>query len=189
MHLDGKLKSIHLNPAPSPALQPPAQPHLQPASRRRRKLPNSWIMTWILQRQEKGCYCNLLVDIIHTDIPGHQNFVRMPPGFLDLIKECMCNRIKMSVTNFRKTLDVGLKLAITLGHLVTGETYTSLQYHWLVGETTICKFVCQVCKAILAEFQDRYLANLIPLIKGKGLRRSFFFLVLLALVDTEYRFL
>ena len=47
---------------------------------------------------------------------------------------------KKSVTNFRKPSEVGLKLAITLRHLATGETYTSLQYHWLVGQTTICKF-------------------------------------------------
>ena len=42
-------------------------------------------------------------------------------------------------------------------HLSTGETYTSLQYHWRVGRTTICKFVPQVCKAILKEFQHEYL--------------------------------
>ena len=42
-------------------------------------------------------------------------------------------------------------------YLATGETYTSVQYHWLVGPTTICKFIPVVCQAILAEFQDEYL--------------------------------
>ena len=82
----------------------------------------------------------------------------MPPAFFDLIKECIHHHIKKSVTNFRKPLEVGLKLAITLRHLVTGETYTSLQYHWLVGHTTICKFIPQACQAILAEFQEEYLS-------------------------------
>ena len=41
-----------------------------------------------------------------------------------------------------------------LGHLATGEMHT---YHWLVGWTTICKFVLVVCLAILAEFQKEYL--------------------------------
>ena len=44
-----------------------------------------------------------------------------------------------SVNNFRKSLEVGLILAIMLRHLATGETCTSLQYQWLVGQTIICK--------------------------------------------------
>ena len=161
----------HLNPAPSPALQPLAQPQPQLAPRRR-KPPNPWVMPWILQRQEKGCFSNLLADLIHTDIPGYQNFVRMPPAFFYLIQERIHHHIKKSVTNFRKPLEVGLKLAITLRHLATGQTYTSLQYHWLVGRPTICKFVPQVCRTILAEFQDKYLHCPDCPDEWKGWRRS-----------------
>ena len=32
-----------------------------------------------------------------------------------------------------------------------------LQYHWLVGRTTIGKFVPKICHAFLAEFQEEYL--------------------------------
>ena len=102
-------------------------------------------------KQEKGCYINLLVELIHTDIPGYQNFVRMLPAFLDLIKERIHHCIKKSVTNFRKPLKGKLKLAITLRHLAKGDIYTSLEYNWLVGQTTICKFIPHVCQAILAE--------------------------------------
>ena len=42
-------------------------------------------MPWILQTQEKGCYSNLLANLIQSDIPGYQNFVRMPPAFFDII--------------------------------------------------------------------------------------------------------
>ena len=52
-----------------------------------------------------------------------------------------------------KPLEVGLKLTTTLRHLATVETYTFLQYHWLVGRTNICKFILQICQAILDEFQ------------------------------------
>ena len=147
----------------------------------------------------------------------------MPAAVFDLIQECTHLCIKKEVTNFRKT--VGLKLAITLRHLATGETYMPLQYHWLVGQTTICKFVPKVCLAILVEFQEEYLNCLttpeywkqikerlrtrlhvphtlraldrkhITMKKPKKsgsayyVYKSFFTLVLLALVDTEYRFL
>ena len=35
-----------------------------------------------------------------------------------------------------------------------------LQYHWLLGQTTICKFIPQVCRAILVEIQDEHLHNI-----------------------------
>ena len=41
--------------------------------------------------------------------------------------------MKKEVINFRKPLEVGLKLAITLKYLATGETYMSLQCHWLAS--------------------------------------------------------
>ena len=56
-------RRTHLNPAPSPAIQPPAQPQPQPAPKRRRKPQNFWVMLWIRQNQEKGCYSNLLEDL------------------------------------------------------------------------------------------------------------------------------
>ena len=104
-------RRTHLNPVPPTALQPPAQPQPQPAQRRIRKPPNPWVMPLILQRQENGYYSNLLADLIHTEIPGYQNFVRRPPSFFYLIEKCTHHHIKKSVTNFRKPLEVSLKLA------------------------------------------------------------------------------
>ena len=66
------------------------------------------------------------------------------------------HHIKKEVTNFRKPLEVRLKLAIT--HLATGEMYTSLRYHWQVGQTTIFEFVPKVCHTILDEFKKDYLS-------------------------------
>ena len=132
-------KRTHLNPGPVPTLQPPSQP------KEKTKATKPWVMPWILQRQEKGCYSSVLPDLIHTDIPGYQNFVRLPPAFYDLIKEHIHHCFKKSVTSFRKPSEVGLKLAITLRHLATEQNSNSLQYHWLVDRTTICKFVPQVC--------------------------------------------
>ena len=62
------------NPAPA---QPASPPH--PPPRRRRKPQNPWIMPWILQREERGCYRTLLDELITTDIPGYRNFTRMEP--------------------------------------------------------------------------------------------------------------
>ena len=116
------------------------------------------VMPWIMQREEIGCYRTLLDKLITTVIiPGYRNFTRMEPAFSDLIEESITPHLRVSTTNFRKPLEVGLKLAITLRHSSTGKSYTSLQYNWEVGRTTICKFVPQVCKTILKEFQHEHL--------------------------------
>ena len=81
----------------------------------------------------------------------------MEPTFFYLIEERITPHLRKLITNFRNPLEVGLKLAVTLRHLSTGESYTSLQYHWRVGRTTICKFIPQICNAILKEFQQEYL--------------------------------
>ena len=71
-------------------------------------------MPWILQRQEKGCYRSLLDNLIQTDIADYQNFVRMPDAVFDLIQEGIHHLIMKEVTNFRKPLKVGLKVATIL---------------------------------------------------------------------------
>ena len=115
-------------------------------------------MPWILQREERECYNNLLADLTkQTDIPGYQIFVTMSLQFFYLIEDYKHHHINKET---RKPTKVGLELTITLKHLETGETYKSLQYPWLVVRTTICKFVPIVCRAILAEFQEEYLSCL-----------------------------
>ena len=70
------------NPAPAQ----PASP--SPTSRRRSRKPqNPWVLPWILQREERGCYRAILDELITTDIPGYRYFTRMEPAFLDLIEE------------------------------------------------------------------------------------------------------
>ena len=201
---------------------PPAAPA---APRRRRRSQDPWVMPWILQREDRGCYRTLLDELITTDIPGYRNFVRMPPAVFDRIQERIAHRLRKEETNWRKPLQVGLKLAATLRHLSTGESYTSLHYQWRVGRTTMVKFVPEVCRAILAEFQEEYLCcpteeddwkriahrfetrwnvpHAIGALDGKHIamkkpKRSgseyynykhFFSMVLLALVDADYKFL
>ena len=206
------------NPAPAQ----PAPPPPQPPPRRRRKPQNPWVMPWILQTEERE---TLLDKLITTDIPGYRNFTRMEPAFLNLIDERITPHLRKLTTNFRKPLEISLELAVTLRHLSTGESYTSLQYHWRVGRTTICKFVPQVCKAILKEFQHEYLIcptdpedwkkiekrfknrwnvpHAVCALDGTQIAikkpkksgseyfnyKRYFSVVLLALVDAEYKFL
>ena len=77
--------STHRRPQ-NPAPAQPASPSSLPP-RRRRKPQNPWVLPWILQREERGCYRILLDELITTDIPGYRNFTRMQPAFFYLIEE------------------------------------------------------------------------------------------------------
>ena len=118
-------KRTILNPGPAPALQGTPSPQQQPPPRRRRKPPNPCFMPWILQREERGCYRNLPVNLTQADTPGYQNY--QATCLFYLIEERICHGIKESVTHLKKPLEVGLKLAITLRQLTTGKIYHSLQ--------------------------------------------------------------
>ena len=48
-----------------------------------------------------------------------------------------------------------VKLAVTLRHLATGDSYTTLQYAFMVARPTIEKFVPEVCAAITRAYRDQ----------------------------------
>ena len=48
--------------------QPPAPPPA-PIQRRRRRH-NMWVRPWLLQREERGAYHNIMAELYATDIPG-----------------------------------------------------------------------------------------------------------------------
>jgi len=54
----------------------------------------------------------------------------------------------------RPPLSSGIKLAITLRFLATGNSYRSLAFDFRVAHNTISLFVPEVCRAITEEYQD-----------------------------------
>ena len=112
--LMGRQRRTHLNPAPSAAIQPPAQPQTQRAQEKKEATkPLGHALD--PQRQENGCYSKLWPTSKTSQ--GTRILSGCNMSFY-LIKERIHHSIKMSVTNFKKQLKVGLKLAITLtpGH-------------------------------------------------------------------------
>uniref|UniRef100_UPI00358EEE5F putative nuclease HARBI1 n=1 Tax=Myxine glutinosa TaxID=7769 RepID=UPI00358EEE5F len=159
------------------------------------------------------------------DINSFQNFVRMPPALFDEILHRITPRIEKEDTRLRKALQPGMKLAITLRHLATGDLYPTLSYDFRVSRNTIVKFIPEVCQAIVAEFKEEMvkcpttpeewtevaddfeskwnIPHVLGALDGKhvALRcapnsgsvyhnyKGFFSIVLMALVDADYKFL
>ncbi len=61
----------------------------------------------------------------------------MDPDMVFELVERLTPRIEKQVTSYRKALQPGLKVAITLQHLATGDSYHSLMYNFQVAHNTI----------------------------------------------------
>ena len=203
--------------------QPP--PPAPPAARQRpRRRHNMWVKPWLLQREERGAYHNIVAELYATDIPGLTNYMRMTPEFFEMIKARLEPRLARQATNYRAPISVGEKLALTIRYLATGESYTSLSCQFRVGRSTISKFLPEVCRAIQDEFTKEYLRcpttpdewkeletkfrirwnvpHTLGALDGKHVAlkkpknsgalyhnyKGFFSIVMLALVDGQYKF-
>ena len=89
---------------PPPAAAPPAR-----QTPRRRH--NMWVRPWVLQREERGAYHNIMAELYATDIPGFTNFMRMTPEFFEMIKTRLETCLARQATNYRAPISVGEKLA------------------------------------------------------------------------------
>ena len=126
---------------------------------------------------------------------------------------------------YRRSLDPGLKLAIALRYLASGDSYHSLMYGFRVAHNTISSIVPEVCEAIIEEYGHQVVScpttpaewhavaqqfkarwqfpHVVGAMDGKHIAircppgggslyynyKGFHSLVMLALVDADYKFL
>lgn len=100
-----------------------------------------------------GDYENLLEELRVEQRGGFKNFLRLDEATFQHILGRIEHRITKSSSG-RPPLAAGLRLAITLRFLATGDSYQSLQYAFRVAHNTISLLVPQVCEAIVEEFKD-----------------------------------
>ena len=82
----------------------------------------------------------------------YQNFIRKPPKlFHELEQRLLSSRGREPGW---EPMSPGLKLAVTLRHLATGDSYTTLQYAFRVASSTINKFVA-VCDTMIRAYRDQ----------------------------------
>lgn len=126
---------------------------------RDRKAKRWWVRPWLLRRPLHGQFEQLMVELREEDVGAFRNFVRMEPAMFQELAARVGPRIAKKDTWWRKALDPGLKLAITLRHLATGDSYKSLMYGFRVADNTISNFIPEVCQAII----DEYSAEVMPI--------------------------
>ena len=106
-----------------------------------------WIKSWIERRPFFGQYENLMVELARESRLDFVGFMRVPPEMFQRLLDRLNLRLTKVTTNFRKPHPPGLKLAITLRHLATGDSYRSLAFSFRVPHNSISKIVREVCAA------------------------------------------
>ncbi|XP_008180263.1 uncharacterized protein LOC103308527 [Acyrthosiphon pisum] len=120
-------------------------------SKRRRR----WWTTHLYTRREETGGNTLLQDLRIQEINGQfQNFMRMTSTDFDFLINLIGPKIVKSETILREPISVQERLAVTLRFLVTGESFTSLQYLFRMSKQVISNIVPEVCEAIIDVLKD-----------------------------------
>ena len=112
---------------------------------------------WLTKRHHFGHYDQLLTELHKEDPRDYINYLRITPNVFQEMVEKLTSHLEKMTIFMREPLDVGLKLTTTLRFLATGNLYSSLQYSFRVEVSTICKFILEVCKAIIEVYKDEVL--------------------------------
>ncbi len=112
-----------------------------------------WVASWLTeyQRRRYSTYYTLMPLLLDEDEAAFKRLTRITPEMWHHLLGRVGPRIKKQDTDQRCALEPGLKLAVTLRYLATGETFRSLAFGYRVSHSSIVQFLPEVCEAIILE--------------------------------------
>lgn len=100
-------------------------------------------------------------DIENDDIGLHgelrssfHNFLRMSSSDFEELITLIGRKVAKLNTNFRDSISVKDRLAVTLRFLATGDSYQSLMYLCKISVTSISRIIPEVCNALNEVLND-----------------------------------
>lgn len=78
-----------------------------------------------------------------------KSFIHMASEDFEFLLCKIGRKIMKNDTNMRNAVPVEKRLAVTLRFLATGDSYTSLQYTFLISKQLISLIVPEVCQALI----------------------------------------
>ena len=93
--------------------------------------------------EEEGQYSRPMPRLHLDDPMAYRNFIQMPPELYQELEQRIIIEFQSDRTLMRESVNQGVKLAVTLRHLTTGDSYA-----FRVASLSIEKFVPEVCDAI-----------------------------------------
>lgn len=116
----------------------------------RRKRRRWWQRAIFRRRYRESNVLNLRLE----DQAGLQNFARMSVSDFEKLATIIGPQIAKRDTNFRETIPINERLAVTLRFLATGDSYTSLMYLFKISKQLISVIVPEVCEALIKGLQE-----------------------------------
>ena len=83
---------------------------------------------WLLRRPLFGHYEQLMVELREEDVYAFKNYIRMEPRMFQELLDRVAPRIETMYIWYKEAITPGMRLAITLRHIATGDSYRSLMY-------------------------------------------------------------
>jgi hypothetical protein len=128
---------------------------------KKRRKRREWTKQWLLRRQSRGLYNNLIQELRLEEELLYSNYLRMSRDNFDTLLSLVKVDISKETTNMREPISPEVKLVITIRFLATGSSYTDLACQYRVHKSTISKFIPEVCDTIYLRLHEEYLKVLL----------------------------
>ncbi|KAF7200675.1 uncharacterized protein [Nothobranchius furzeri] len=113
---------------------------------------------WLKDRRQREHGLDLLhKDMEAFDRQGFKGLLPMNVEELEFLLNKVAPLITKRDTNMRLSISAKERLVLTLRFLATGESFTSLNFQFRVGNSTISMIVSETCEAIYQAFSEDYL--------------------------------
>ena len=125
--------------------------------KRRKTVKRLWCRQWILQRHIKGSYASLFNDLrLSQSTEDFRKYLRMPSTAFYFILDAINPLISKQNTTMRESIPSGAKLEATLLFLATGMSYSRLEYHTRISDSSLGYIIPETCKAIYTVLQPEF---------------------------------
>lgn len=111
-----------------------------------------WWVRQLLQRRKTYSGDCFISDLHASDL--FNNFTRMSNADFEFLICVIGPKVAKQNTNFRESISVSVRLAITLRFLSSGESYHSLMYTFKVSKQSISEIVPEVCEALISGLKN-----------------------------------
>ncbi|KAK3916794.1 Protein ALP1-like [Frankliniella fusca] len=111
-----------------------------------------WVRPLFASHDEQGAWLNLIPQMRETDPDRFYNFMRMTPDCFDRVLELVSPYIRKR--SWRKFIEPGERLAITLRHLASGDSALSLSYLFRVSDQCISNIFLETTTVLWHALKD-----------------------------------
>ena len=120
--------------------------------KKRRAKPKCWVRPFLRRREEETE--NFLEDLKIDPLSGFKKISRISCEDFEMLINTIGPFIAKQDTNYRRSVPVSIRLAITLRYLGTGDSFASLMYLFKVSKQLISRIVPEVCAALITALKE-----------------------------------